>query len=289
MSLDPAGPNAAQVTYWSETTGPRWVEQQELLDAQIGPLGQYAIERAGIGRGDRVLDVGCGCGQTLLQLGECVGPEGHVLGIDISDVMLARATERVASAGLDHVTVSRMDAQTASFDVASFDHLFSRFGVMFFADPTAAFANLRRALVEDGQATFVCWQALARNPWMQIPMRAAAAHVAMPPPPEPNAPGPYSFADRERVRGILEAAGFRDVRHESVERQLLLGGGGLEGAVSLSLQMGPASAAIRLARERGEAVDLDAICADIAEALTPHLRDGDVWLGSASWIVQARA
>lgn len=283
------GPNAAQVAYWSETTGPKWVALQEALDAQIGPLGELAIARAAIRTGERALDVGCGCGQSLLHLAERVGPEGAVLGVDVSAPMLERAAARLREAGLDHAQVRRADAQTARFDDPPFDHLFSRFGVMFFSDPQAAFANLRSALRPDGQLTFVCWQPLARNPWMSIPAQAIASQVTLPPPPEPGAPGPYAFADRERVRSILESAGWRDVSHESVERELRLGGGGLEGAVALGLSMGPAAMAMRLAEERGETVDREAMRRAITDALVPHLRDGDVWLPSASWIVQARA
>ena len=288
-SLDPEGPNAAQVAYWSENTGPKWVALEEQLDTQIGPLGELAMERAGIAEGERVLDVGCGCGQTLLQLAARVGATGEVLGLDVSEPMLARAEARAREAGLDQVRVRRADAQTARFEAGHFDHLFSRFGVMFFTDPIAAFTNLRGALRPGGRATFVCWQPLAQNPWMAIPAQAIAAHVALPPPPEPGTPGPFAFADRERVHGLLDSAGWQDVTHESVTRELRLGGGGLEGAVSLGMQMGPAALAMRLAEERGETVDRAAVENAMRESLTPHLRDGDVWLASATWIVQARA
>jgi SAM-dependent methyltransferase len=288
MSFDANGPNAQQIAYWSEITGPRWVALQVALDSQIAPLGLEAMARADIGEGNRVLDVGCGCGQTLLQLGECVGATGRILGVDISDVMLARATERVSSSGLAWVETRRADAQTCDFAADAFDHVFSRFGIMFFADPARAFANLRRALAPGGRITFVCWQALAANAWMQLPMRAAAQHVSLAPPASPGAPGPFSLAEASHTRALLEAAGFSAVQHVGLERDLLLGKD-LAAASALCLQMGPAGAALRLATERGESVDRPALRSSIEAALAPFLHDDGVRMPSACWIVQAQA
>lgn len=288
MSGDATGPNAQQIAYWSEVTGPRWVAQQTELDAQLAPLSGAALARSGITTGARVLDVGCGCGQTLLDIGERVGAAGRVLGVDISSVMLARAEERVRARGMDHVECLRADAQIHPFPAGSFDHVFSRFGVMFFADPVAAFTNLHRALVPDGALSFACWQPLASNAWMALPMRAVATRITLPPPSEPGAPGPYSLADPAHGRSLLEAAGFRDVQHHSLELELRIGAD-LEAATQLCLQMGPAAAALRLATERGDDVDVDALGAAIQTALAPFLRADGVWLSSASWVVQARA
>jgi SAM-dependent methyltransferase len=283
-----AAPNAEQRVYWSDVTGPRWVAQQAELDAQLASLGREALDRAEIALGARVLDVGCGCGQTLLDLGERVGPAGRVLGVDISSVMLARAEQRVRDRGMDHVAVLHADAQTHAFEPGAFAHVFSRFGVMFFADPVAAFANLRRALAAGGRLTFICWQSLAANPWMALPMRAAAAHVTLPPPSAPDAPGPFSFADPERVRGILQAAGFSQIEPTSLAHELPLGDDAAA-ATRRCLQMGPASAALRMATERGEKVDVDALHAAIEAALAPFARADGVRMPSASWLVEARA
>jgi SAM-dependent methyltransferase len=289
VSLSPSGPNAEQISYWNEQSGPKWVALEELLDAQIGPLGRVAMERAGVASRERVLDVGCGCGQTCLQLAEIVGPDGAVLGVDISSPMLERARERARSAGLGQVRFENADAQTADLDDDGFDLVFSRFGVMFFAEPRAAFANLRRALAPGGRLAFVCWQALEHNPWMRVPVMAAARHLPLPPRPEPGAPGPFAFADAERVRGILEDAGFEEVCFEPHERELLVGGeGSLEHAVDFLLRMGPTAAALReagaLAESRRAAV-FDAV----REAVAPYAVGSGVRMPSASWIVTALA
>jgi SAM-dependent methyltransferase len=285
VTLAAAGPNAEQIRYWSETLGPRWVEREAMLDAQIGPLGLAAIERARVGAGERVVDVGCGCGQTSLQLAERVGPSGSVLGIDVSAAMLERARERAA--GRANVRFAHADAQTHRFD-PDFDLVFSRFGVMFFAEPVAAFANLARALRPGGRLAFVCWQPIERNPWLLLPLRAVAGIVPLPPPPAPGAPGPFSFADPERVRRVLAAAGFAGVRLEAEEGELAIGAGGdLGRAVEISLQMGPVAAALREAGEAGRAARgraADAIRAALAPLETPS----GVRAGYAAWIATAR-
>ncbi len=175
-ALEYTGPNAEQIQYWNEQRGRAWVAQQELIEAQLAPLGRHAMDRAAIAAGERVLDVGCGCGQTTLELARRVGPRGSVLGADISSVMLGRARELAGAAGATNVRFEEADAQTHAFPPAGFDVLFSRFGVMFFADPRAAFANLRTALRPGARVAFVCWQALPLNPWMAVPLAAALQH-----------------------------------------------------------------------------------------------------------------
>jgi SAM-dependent methyltransferase len=281
VTLDALGPNAEQIRYWNETIGPRWVAMGDLLDAQIAPLGLAAIERAHPARGEQVLDVGCGCGQTSLQLAERVGPEGGVLGIDISAPMLERAHARTA--GHPNLRFANADAQTHAFG-ERFDLVFSRFGVMFFADPAAAFANLRRALRPGGRIAFVCWQGIDRNPWILVPLRAVVGIVPLPEAPPPDAPGPFSFADPERVQRVLEAGGFEKVALERLEGELSIGAGGdLDRAMQFTMQMGPVSAALREAGEDARARAADAIRAALEPLVTP---DG-VRAGFAAWIATA--
>ena len=283
MTIAADGPNAEQIRYWNETIGPRWVEQGDLLDAQIAPLGVAAMERARPAPGERVLDVGCGCGQTSVQLAERVGPKGSVFGVDVSTPMLERA--RVRAAGHPNLRFARADAQTHAWD-ERFDLAFSRFGVMFFADPVAAFANLRRALRPGGRVGFVCWQGIDRNPWLLVPLRAVVGIVDLPAPPPPGAPGPFSFADPERVQGILESGGFEEVGLERLEGELAIGAGGdLERAVQFTLQMGPVSAALREAGEDARQRAADAIRAALAPLATPT----GVRAEYAAWIATARA
>lgn len=277
--------NAEQIRYWNETAGPKWVAMQERIDAQIEPLGRLAIERSGAKPGEVAVDVGCGCGQSSLQLAQKVGPRGRVLGVDISQPMLSRARERAREHGLDNLQFAAADAQTHPFAAGDADLVYSRFGVMFFADPPAAFANLRQALAPDGRLTFVCWQGLFDNPWMLTPLAAAAEHLPLPAPPPPGSPGPFAFADQGRVAGILEDAGFTDVEHESVRRDIIVGGSNdLDETVDFMLQMGPTAALLRDA----PAAVRPAVVASVRAALEPYRTDGGVCLGSAAWIVRAR-
>ena len=200
--LEAAGPNAAQIDYWNATAGPSWVAAQEGLDIELRPWGEKAIATLAPVAGARMIDVGCGCGATTLMLAERVGPGGRVLGADISAPMLALARQRAEAAGLAQASFIQADAQTHAFEPA--DGVFSRFGVMFFADPAAAFANLRAALTERGRVVFVCWRALEHNPWMGVPVAAIAPLLPQAPQaPQPGAPGPFAFADGDRVHAIL--------------------------------------------------------------------------------------
>jgi SAM-dependent methyltransferase len=280
-----AGPNAQQIEYWNRQAGPRWVSHQELLDAQIAPLGRLVMERAALARGERVLDVGCGCGDSTLELARRVGAAGAVLGVDLSAPMLERARERSRASDAANAAFLQADAQTHAFELASFDLLYSRFGVMFFADPPAAFANLRRALRPAGRLAFVCWQPLARNPWMLVPLGAAAKHVELPPPPPPGAPGPFAFGDPDLVRAVLGRAGFADPDVEPVEAELSIGGADRDSTVEFLMGIGPAAASLRDASREQRA----RVAGAIREAIAPYATPDGVRMGGAAWIVRARA
>jgi SAM-dependent methyltransferase len=283
--MDATGPNAEQIRYWNETSGPKWVARQSALDQQLAPLGGIVADRLGLAPGERVLDVGCGCGESTLELARRVGPDGRVVGVDVSATMLARAGERVAEARLGNVALLQGDAQEHPFDAAAFDVVYSRFGVMFFADPVAAFANLRRALRPGGRLGFVCWQALGVNPWMTVPLQAIIGLVPLPPPPPPGAPGPFAVADRERVVGLLEAAGFTDVGLEGVEQPMAIGGGSdAARAAAFAMEIGPVAFALRDADPAVRPRVQEAI----AEALAPHETSGGVTLTGAVWVATGR-
>jgi len=277
-------PNADQIRYWNEESGPKWVALHSTIDEQIAPLGLEAIERARVQTGEAVLDIGCGCGATSLELAERVGPTGSVTGLDISEPMLTRARERAAEGELEQLIFVNDDAQTAAFEAGHHDLIFSRFGVMFFQDPTAAFANLRSALRPGGRVAFACWQEVGRNPWMLVPLMAAAKHVSLPAPLAAGGPGPFAFADPEHVRTILADAGFADIEIVNHEAELTLAGGDdLEQVVDFVLQMGPAGQAFR---ELGASAQA-AARADVQQALEPYLTPDGVRLASATWIVSA--
>ncbi len=277
--MSDAAANTDQIAYWNDAAGKTWAEFRDALDRQVGPLGARVIEVLAPAAGERVLDIGCGCGQTTLELAKRVGPSGAVLGVDISQPMLAVA--RARAAGVAQASFLEADAQTHPFEAGAYDAIHSRFGVMFFQDPVAAFANLRRALKPGGRLGFLCWRAPAENPIMVLPMLAAAPHLPPPVPPIPGAPGPFAFADADRVRGILAGAGFQDISLEP--QDMAAGGNSLEAALDLALRVGPLGAQLR---ERPEA--RAAVIADVRAALASHLEDGRVFLPSATWIVSAR-
>ncbi len=281
MSSSPEA-NAEQIAYWNEVSGPKWVDLADRIDAQIAPIGEVALDRAKPLPGESVLDVGCGCGQTSVALAERVGDTGGVLGVDISAPMLAAARGRAGD--VPQLSFLEADAQVHDFPAESFDLIFSRFGVMFFEDPTAAFSNLRAALHRDGRLVFACWQGFEHNPWMTIPMAAAAPLLPPMPPRDPIAPGPFAFADADRLRGLLADAGFGAIEIEPHERDLAVGSGlGLRGIVDFVIQMGPLGTALR---EASDGVRRDVIDA-VESAITPHF-DGDALvLASACWIVHA--
>jgi SAM-dependent methyltransferase len=283
--LEYIGPNAEQIQHWNETSGPKWVAFHELINTQLLPLGLRAMERACITPGERVLDVGCGCGSTTLELARRVGPTGSATGVDISSVMLEEARHAATEAGLKNVVFENADAQTHAFTPGSFDLVFSRFGVMFFAHPVVAFANLLKALRPGGRLVFITWQAVHLNPWMGVPMMAAAQHIAIPVPANPHAPGPFAFADAERVRGILTDAGFTDLGFEELQDTLAVAGGSdIDQTVQFLLQMGPTGAAMREA-----AADvLPAVTAAIRDALQPYVTADGVRMEAAAWIVTGR-
>jgi SAM-dependent methyltransferase len=268
--------NAEQIEYWNSAAGDIWVAQQQRIDLQLDPLGRAALRALAPRPGEHVLDVGCGGGQTTLQLAEAVGRGGRVVGIDISSQLLAAARKRNRQV---QATFELADAQTHQFEPA-FDAIYSRFGVMFFADPVAAFANLRRALKPGGRMAFVCWRREAENPAMTMPMAAAAKYLPPTPPQDPDAPGPFAFADDERLSRILEAAGFATIAITPHDEAI--GGNDRAGTLELALHLGP------LGRRLREHPDLrPAVIDAVRDAIEPFIVDGIARLPSATWIVTA--
>ena len=285
-TMDATGPNAEQIVYWNETAGPKWVTLQDFLDAQIEPLGLTMMDLLNVAPGERVLDIGCGTGQTTVELARRVAPSGDVTALDISAPMLEGARKRAVAAGIDNVAFVQADAQTHGFEAGAFDVCFSRFGIMFFADPTAAFANLRSALRPGGRLGFVCWQALPDNPWMAVPCAAALQHISLPKPTSPHAPGPFAFADADRVRGILDGAGFSDVAFTDHRTTLAVGGDlSIERAAEFLLEMGPTGRALREADPALRPV----VAAAVRDAIAPFHTPEGLRMDGAAWLVTARA
>jgi SAM-dependent methyltransferase len=270
-------PNRDQLDYWNDRAGETWVKMQPLLDRQIGPLGLFAMDALGIAPGQHVLDIGCGCGDTTLELARRVGPRGAVLGVDLSLPMLEVALDRAA--GVTQAGFRQADAQVATFNT-KFDAAFSRFGVMFFADPVAAFRNIHAALQPGSRLGFVCWRRPDENPWMMVPLQAALPHLPPQAPSDPLAPGPFAFADKARVEAILRAAGFS--RIEITPHDQAIGGLALADAVTLAVRVGPLGRALAEAPEQR-----DIVTGAVRHALESHMSQDKVWLASATWSVVA--
>jgi SAM-dependent methyltransferase len=281
----PAGhdKNTDQIAYWNGPNGQRWTDRQAEQDVLLAPVSKALIDRAAAKAGDRIPDVGCGCGSTSIALAEQVAPSGFVLGIDISGPMLARARE-LAPKGAP-VDFALADATVYPFDPESFDLLVSRFGVMFFAEPAVSFANLRRALRPSGRVAFACWREPRENPWMMAPLQAIYQHVPKLPPQGPEDPGPFAFASEARVNRILGEAGYKSIEMEPVALSLDIAiGRGLDAAVQAAMQIGPGSRALD-----GHPPETRAAAAkSVREMLAPYLRGQSVALAGSIWIVTAR-
>ena len=270
----------SQSEYWNGPAAERWITGREPLDRSMASITAALLERASPRPGERVLDVGCGLGTTTLMLAERVAPGGSVLGVDISAPMIEVARRRVGAAAVEF---SVADAATHRFPTR-FDLVFSRFGVMFFEDPVAAFRNLRAALEPSGRMVFVCWRPLRDNPWANAPL--AAARDLLPPmePVDPNAPGPFAFADGERLRGILAGAGFAEVALTAHDDHMFAGVTAEE-ATDHALQTGLLSRAIA-----GASDDLrDAVRARVQPAIERYLTPDGVMPPAAAWLVSARS
>ena len=274
--------NADQIAYWNGDVGQRWAAQQTRLDAMLAPLSNAALAAAAAKPGERVLDIGCGCGDTTIKLAAAVGPTGSARGVDISAPMLALAKER----GRAHanLTFAEADAATHNFEPNGFDLLFSRFGVMFFANPDEAFANMRKSLKKTGRAAFVCWRDWRENEWVRVPIMAVRPHVPPQPQLGPEDPGPFAFADPARLRRILANGGFDVITLKPFDAKVEIGAS-LEDAAAYLQEFGPVSRALSDASPAQK----QAAATALREALAPHAKSAPITLGAAVWIVTAKA
>ncbi len=274
--------NETQIEHWNGDEARHWIDEQDRYDRQLAPFAAELLRAAAIGSAERVLDVGCGCGGTTM-LAANAAKEAH--GVDISAPMLDHARTRAAAAKIANVQFHQADAQTQAFEPASFDVAISRFGVMFFDDPDAAFANIARALRPGGRLAFVCWQELGRNDWLLVPGMAAAQHVPLPDLGPPGGPGMFSLADPDHLHKLLQATGFVDIDVSPFEVPMLLAGGGsLDATLEFLLASGIGHALLADADPDAAARGVDAA----RRALASHCDDEGVRLGAATWVVTAR-
>jgi SAM-dependent methyltransferase len=278
--------NAIPAHDWAGAMGDRWLAHLDRFESMIEPAGRALLSRASYVPGERVVDIGCGGGWTTRQIARAVGGSGLAVGLDIAPVLVAAAARRADEEGIGNIRFEQGDAARAMPPEAPFDRLFSRFGVMFFAEPPAAFANLHRMLRPDGRLDIAVWASAAENPWTGSIMGLVGQHVALPAP-EPRAPGPFALGDLDYLRELLGGAGFRDVGIEAWTGELYIGGRGTdpEGAARFVLegmQVGD------LLRAGGEAV-LSRAEAGLAALFRGHQDAVGVHMTGKAWLVSALA
>ena len=277
--------NVEQSEFW-ERRAPDWIAGTSYTDVITGAFGADAMDRLELAPGQRVFDVGCGTGATTVELARRVGSGGEAIGVDISPTLVAASRTAAADAGLGNVSFRVADAQVESLGDRDLDAVYSRFGVMFFADPVVAFTNIRRALRPDGVLAFVCWQPVATNEWVSVPGMAAMRVTGSPPPtPVAGAPGPFSLADADHVRSTLISAGFQNVEVASPVRTVSFPASQLDLLASSSQQVG----GVRDILKTADAETTARIESAIRDALALHVKGDAVTLGAAAHVVRATA
>ncbi len=277
--------NTEQAEEWA-LMAPTWVEMEGRLERTSGAVGRMAMDRLDLRSGDRVVDLGCGTGPTTVELASRVGPEGRVVGMDIATAMLDRARQRAAEGEVTNVSFVHADVQAHQFDEGEFDAAFSRFGVMFYSDPVAAFANVRRALTPAGRLSFVCWQAALANEWMTLPAMAVMSVTNAPPAmPEPGAPGPFALCDADRVRSILTGAGFATVEVTPHNDHVTADESDIENFAGSALRVGAAGRGLKDADDATKQKAYDAT----VDALRAKVEGGVLRLARGVLLASARA
>lgn len=275
--------NEEQRRRWDEEEGHHWVAEAEHFDRMLGPYGEKVIAALAPEPGEKILDVGCGNGALALDVAARVGPQGHVLGLDLSGPMLGLAKQRAGERGLGNVAFEKSDVQVHEFGSAEFDGVMSRFGVMFFDDPVAAFSNLRSAVRKGGRMAFMCWQNPLQNDWLMVPAGTMLEFLPMPEMPPPGSPGPFGLADPDRTLSILGDAGWTGVELEPVEIQQRLGDDAASAASFLS----------RTEIAKSFMADTDdntkeKVWKAVEAKLAEHTTDDGVHLTGRTWLVTAR-
>lgn len=273
-----------QREYWSGKVGGEWANHAERIDVMLGPVTETLLDAAALQAGDRAIDIGCGSGATTLEIARRVGPSGAVTGVDLSPQLLAVARERAQQAKLNAEFVEA-DASAVTF-ASPFDVALSRFGVMFFDAPTQAFTHIRSTVRPGGRLAFVCWRPMADNPWATIPISAIEGMLKEPlPRPDPDAPGPYAFANPDKVERILRDSGWSDIALERWDGDISIGGGGaLEDIADFVLRIGPCARAIA-----DQKLSTTEAQQRLVDRLMPLYKNNALMIPGACWIVTARA
>ena len=270
-----------QVKLWNGAAGRAWVETRDVLEGMFKPLEALLVQAVADAAASHVLDIGCGTGATTFAVAHMLGPEGHCTGIDISEPMIAAARARAEREGRSASFICA-DAQTHGFAPASFDMIISRLGVMFFADPVQAFANLRRAARPSAALRFIAWRGPAENPFMTTAERAAKPLLPDLPARRPDAPGQFGFADRERVERILEDSGWDAIGIEPVDVVLSFPASELTRYVSW---LGPVGTMLQEMEEPRRTQVIETV----RGAFDRYIHGSEIRFAAACWMTAVRA
>jgi ubiquinone/menaquinone biosynthesis C-methylase UbiE len=278
--------NEAFTGFWRDVLVEKFERFRNIMLGGLSYHSAIPLAKLQLPAGAHAVDVGCGWGDTAIELARKVGPTGHVLGLDCCDAFMDKGRRDAAAEGLTNVRFVEADVQTYRF-AREFDFGFSRFGMMFFANPVAALRNVRSALKPGATLMFITWRPLADNPWLGMARTVVSRFL---PPPGENAqtcgPGPFSMANPETVSAQLAAAGFTDASFERVDGPVMIGRDA-EQAVAFQLALGPAGEMVREAGALAEAHH-DEIVGALRDELARHARADGVWMDSSSWTIRAR-
>ncbi|KAA0919270.1 class I SAM-dependent methyltransferase [Dietzia sp. ANT_WB102] len=277
--------SASQAGIWSGPVGDSWVRNAAAYDRALEPLGRAALDLLELGPHQRVLDVGCGTGTTTLEIARRVHPGGSVVGVDVSRPMIEYARARISGETEgENVEFAVLDVEKDDLP-GPFDAAFSRLGVMFFDHPTVAFANIASSLKARSRFAFVCFKTPSENPFISIPVEAALAELNGPGMPPRGAAGPFSLADPDMVRGLLESAGFESVVISSGPDEVTLGPASeLDDLARQAVEQNPVVMPLLISNAHAREAAVEAA----ATALRDHVHTGDVRLGAGTWLVEAR-
>ncbi len=275
--------NEAQRHYWNTVAGPRWVASPGFREQRNQESLAMLLDRLRLAGGESVLEIGCGTGAVTLPLAKAVGEHGRVVAVDISEPMLAAARQRISDSGVRNVTLLSGDAQVFAFEPAAFDVATSRMGVMFFADPAAAFRNIGGALKPGGRLVFACWAPLAENPHWLFSYEIALRHLGPPEPSSDHTPGPLAFGDPDYIRRTLTAAGFAGITVERAHPTIICGNP--EEEARQALTMGPTARLIE-AKQPAETTRRK-IAEEIAAAFAAEASAGPIRLSATIYLVTA--
>ena len=274
--------NQDQKDFWNNQKGQIWVSLEQKIDSMLEPLGDETLKILAVKDGEHIIDVGCGTGTTTLKLAGLLCNNGSVTGVDISKPILECAKKKARESSANNIEFVLADAQNHDFVFESCDAIFSRFGLMFFEDPVAAFSNLRKGLKSGGRLTFVCWADRSVNDWIEVSTNIANKYLELPPKAAPRDPGPFAFEDPLYLNEVLSDAGWNEILIENFATTNVVGKSIKEAADFLS-RMGPMSVPF----ENSEGSVQRKVIGALEECFVDYFTRRGVEMHFSTWIVIA--